>query len=99
MSRSSRLVWAGSVVVWVLTKWYDPWSPFSSASNAIEPIAPCGRCRYCGTGDYQVCVHGPAMVYGVGKDGGMAEEILNLLTQAPDLKVIFSPSASLRTAS
>lgn len=43
---------------------------------AIEPIAPCGRCRYCGTGDYQVCVHGPAMVYGVGKDGGMAEEIL-----------------------
>ncbi|MFO0688020.1 MAG: alcohol dehydrogenase catalytic domain-containing protein [Myxococcota bacterium] len=43
---------------------------------AIEPIAPCGCCRYCETGNYQVCVHGPAMVYGVGKDGGMAEEIL-----------------------
>lgn len=43
---------------------------------AIEPIAPCGGCRYCRTGDYQVCVHGVSMVYGVGKDGGMAEQIL-----------------------
>ncbi|MEZ4331664.1 MAG: alcohol dehydrogenase catalytic domain-containing protein [Myxococcota bacterium] len=43
---------------------------------AIEPIAPCGVCRYCRTGDYQICVHGVAMVYGVGKDGGMAEQIL-----------------------
>jgi threonine dehydrogenase-like Zn-dependent dehydrogenase len=43
---------------------------------AIEPIAPCGACRYCRTGDYQVCVHGVAMIYGVGKDGGMAEQIL-----------------------
>ena len=43
---------------------------------AIEPIAPCGGCRYCQTGDYQVCVHGVSMVYGVGKDGGMAEQIL-----------------------
>ena len=43
---------------------------------AIEPIAPCGCCRYCETGDYQVCVHGVSMVYGVGKDGGMAEQIL-----------------------
>jgi threonine dehydrogenase-like Zn-dependent dehydrogenase len=43
---------------------------------AIEPLAPCGCCRYCATGDYQVCVHGVAMVYGVGKDGGMAEQIL-----------------------
>lgn len=43
---------------------------------AIEPIAPCGVCRYCRTGDYQVCVHGVEMVYGVRKDGGMAEYIL-----------------------
>ena len=43
---------------------------------AIEPIAPCGACRYCRTGDYQVCVHGVSMVYGVGKHGGMAEQIL-----------------------
>lgn len=43
---------------------------------AIEPIAPCGTCRFCCTGDYQVCVHGVSMVYGVGKDGGMAEQIL-----------------------
>ncbi len=43
---------------------------------AIEPIAPCGGCRYCRTGDHQVCVRGVSMVYGVGKDGGMAEQIL-----------------------
>lgn len=43
---------------------------------AIEPIAPCGVCRFCRTGDHQVCVHGVSMVYGVGKDGGMAEQIL-----------------------
>jgi len=43
---------------------------------AIEPITPCGVCRYCQSGDYQVCVHGVSMIYGVGKDGGMAEEML-----------------------
>jgi threonine dehydrogenase-like Zn-dependent dehydrogenase len=42
---------------------------------AIEPIDPCGRCRYCHTGDHQVCVRGNEMIYGVGRDGGMAEQI------------------------
>ena len=42
---------------------------------AIEPIDPCGRCRYCLGGDHQVCVSGIEMVYGVGRDGGMAEQI------------------------
>ena len=43
---------------------------------AIEPIDPCGRCRYCQTGDHQVCLSGIEMVYGVGRNGGMAEEII-----------------------
>lgn len=42
---------------------------------AIEPIDPCGRCRYCVGGDHQVCVSGTEMVYGVGRNGGMAEWI------------------------
>jgi 2-desacetyl-2-hydroxyethyl bacteriochlorophyllide A dehydrogenase len=40
---------------------------------AVEPIAPCGTCPACVTGDTQRCVRGPAMVMGVGRDGGMAE--------------------------
>jgi threonine dehydrogenase-like Zn-dependent dehydrogenase len=42
---------------------------------AIEPIAPCGSCRYCRTGDTQVCTIGNDMIYGIGRDGGMAEEV------------------------
>ena len=43
---------------------------------AIEPLAPCGRCEFCQRGDYQVCRSGVAMIFGVGRDGGMAEEVL-----------------------
>jgi threonine dehydrogenase-like Zn-dependent dehydrogenase len=43
---------------------------------AIEPIAPCGACRFCREGDTQVCTRGNEMVYGVGRDGGMAEQVL-----------------------
>jgi threonine dehydrogenase-like Zn-dependent dehydrogenase len=43
---------------------------------AIEPLAPCGRCEFCRRGDYQVCRTGPQMIYGVGRDGGMAEWLL-----------------------
>jgi threonine dehydrogenase-like Zn-dependent dehydrogenase len=42
---------------------------------AIEPIAPCGRCEFCTTGDYQLCRQGAGMVFGVARDGGMADEI------------------------
>src|SRR5688572_12075892 len=41
---------------------------------AVEPITPCGQCSACRDGDVQRCVLGPAMVFGVGRDGGMAEE-------------------------
>jgi threonine dehydrogenase-like Zn-dependent dehydrogenase len=43
---------------------------------AIEPADPCGRCRHCLTGDQQVCVEGIEIIYGVGRNGGMAEEII-----------------------
>lgn len=43
---------------------------------AVEPITPCGECARCRDGDVQLCVRGPGMVFGVGRDGGMAEECL-----------------------
>jgi threonine dehydrogenase-like Zn-dependent dehydrogenase len=43
---------------------------------ALEPIAPCGHCEFCVRGDYQVCRVGIPMIYGVGRDGGMSEEML-----------------------
>jgi len=43
---------------------------------AVEPLAPCGECGPCVSGEYQRCVLGPAIVFGVGRDGGMAEECL-----------------------
>jgi threonine dehydrogenase-like Zn-dependent dehydrogenase len=43
---------------------------------AIEPVAPCGTCEFCRAGDYQVCRSGVAAIFGVGRDGGMAEEIV-----------------------
>jgi threonine dehydrogenase-like Zn-dependent dehydrogenase len=41
---------------------------------AVEPKAPCGECESCRSGERQHCVRGPAMVLGVGRNGGMAEE-------------------------
>ncbi|MEZ4332798.1 MAG: alcohol dehydrogenase catalytic domain-containing protein [Myxococcota bacterium] len=41
----------------------------------IEPLAPCGLCRFCRRNDYPLCEKGHAMVLGVGRNGGMAEEV------------------------
>lgn len=43
---------------------------------AVEPLDPCWACAPCRNGDYHRCEKGPAMVMGVGIDGGMAEECL-----------------------
>ena len=43
---------------------------------AVEPLGPCGHCAYCVAGDYNLCVMGSEMIYGVLRDGGMAEEML-----------------------
>ena len=43
---------------------------------ALEPIAPCGHCDMCVQGDYSLCRLSADMIYGVGRDGGMAEQII-----------------------
>ena len=43
---------------------------------AIEPIAACGQCDYCKNCHYNHCELGMGMLFGVGLDGGMADEIL-----------------------
>ena len=43
---------------------------------AIEPTAPCGSCEFCLAGNYQVCRSGVSMIFGVGRNGGMAEELI-----------------------
>jgi threonine dehydrogenase-like Zn-dependent dehydrogenase len=42
---------------------------------AVEPLAPCGTCDPCLDGDYNLCRTGGAMLFGIGRDGGMADEI------------------------
>jgi len=42
---------------------------------AIEPLAPCGTCGPCVDGEYNLCRIGGAMLFGVGRDGGMADEM------------------------
>ena len=55
---------------------------------AIEPLAPCGACDGCATGDYQRCRAGLSMVFGIGRDGGMAEEVL-----VPERALVSLPSS------
>ena len=43
---------------------------------AVEPIDPCHICDACIDGNTQLCVRGPSMAFGVGRDGGMAEKVL-----------------------
>ncbi len=42
---------------------------------AVEPLSPCGACAACVRGDYNLCGRGPRIIYGVGQDGGMADEM------------------------
>ena len=43
---------------------------------AVEPIDPCHVCAACLEGNTQLCVRGPSMAFGVGRDGGMAEKVI-----------------------
>jgi len=62
---------------------------------AIEPLAPCDKCEPCVRGDYNLCALGPGMIFGVGCDGGMADEL-----RVPPRALVPLPSAvSLRDAS
>jgi threonine dehydrogenase-like Zn-dependent dehydrogenase len=42
---------------------------------AIEPLVPCGTCDFCSEGRANLCRAGTGIIMGVGRDGGMTEEI------------------------
>ena len=42
---------------------------------AIEPIDPCGSCEPCRSGEDNLCLSGGAMIFSIGRDGGMADEL------------------------
>jgi threonine dehydrogenase-like Zn-dependent dehydrogenase len=42
---------------------------------AIEPLAACGACEFCVRGDYNLCHGEPALIIGIMRDGGMADEL------------------------
>jgi threonine dehydrogenase-like Zn-dependent dehydrogenase len=54
---------------------------------ALQPLSPCGHCDMCVGGDYGNCRTGAAMVHGVGRDGGMAEQIV-----VPESALVALPS-------
>ena len=43
---------------------------------AIWPLVPCGTCDRCAAGEVSQCRTGPGQVYGIGRDGGMADEVV-----------------------
>ena len=49
-------------------------------------MAPCGECEQCVTGDYNMCKLGPGIVLGVGRDGGMADEVI-----IPERSLVYLP--------
>jgi len=53
---------------------------------AIEPLEPCGACSDCHAGDTQVCLQGKSTIFGVGRDGGMAE-----LIRVPERSLVALP--------
>lgn len=54
---------------------------------AIEPSTPCGDCDYCRAGDYNLCPAAVGTTLGVGRDGGMADEI-----SVPESSFVYLPS-------
>lgn len=54
---------------------------------AVEPLAPCGHCPRCLVGDYNLCGQGMAMTLGIGRDGGMSEQVL-----VPERAIVPLPS-------
>ena len=43
---------------------------------AVEPFDSCGSCEPCARGDVHLCVRGASALYGIGRDGGMADQIV-----------------------
>lgn len=42
---------------------------------AVEPLVPCGSCDLCAEGRFNLCRAGISGIVGIGRDGGMADEI------------------------
>jgi threonine dehydrogenase-like Zn-dependent dehydrogenase len=42
---------------------------------AVEPAIPCNECPSCQAGDYNLCQLGAARTLGIGRNGGMADEL------------------------
>ena len=42
---------------------------------AIEPLAPCEDCDACARGEYNLCTPAEGLLFGISKDGGMAESM------------------------
>jgi threonine dehydrogenase-like Zn-dependent dehydrogenase len=43
---------------------------------AVWPLVACGSCDRCAAGELSQCRTGPGQVYGIGRDGGMADELV-----------------------
>ncbi|MGH8983943.1 MAG: zinc-dependent alcohol dehydrogenase [Acidimicrobiia bacterium] len=43
---------------------------------AVWPLVACGECDRCVAGEVSQCRTGPGQVYGIGRDGGMADELV-----------------------
>ena len=54
---------------------------------AVEPSMPCGECPLCRSGDYHLCPSGAGKSLGVGRNGGMADEI-----RVPQGCLVYLPS-------
>jgi threonine dehydrogenase-like Zn-dependent dehydrogenase len=54
---------------------------------AVEPSMPCGECPSCRAGDYNLCPLGAGKSLGVGRDGGMADEL-----RVPERCLVYLPS-------
>jgi len=54
---------------------------------AVENCVPCNECAYCRVGDYNLCELSPATILGVGRNGGMADEL-----RVPERCLVYLPS-------
>ncbi len=43
---------------------------------AVSPVVECGRCGTCRSGQTHLCQHAISRMYGVSRDGGMADEVV-----------------------
>ncbi len=54
---------------------------------AVEPAMPCNECASCRAGDYNLCQLGAGRSLGVGRNGGMADEL-----HVPESSLVYLPS-------